>query len=57
MLQVVPFLPKPHSPAENSLYWRVFRFLDADIRHRAVSLGELGLLPKFFGQDMSGVFR
>lgn len=51
---VVPLLHKPHSPAESSLYWRVFRFLDMDIRHRVTSLAELGLLPRVFGQDISG---
>lgn len=45
---------KPHSPSESSLYWRVFRFLDMDIRHRVTSLAELGLLPRVFGQDISG---
>jgi len=45
---------KPHSPAESSLYWRIFRFLDMDIRHRVTSLAELGLLPRVFGQDISG---
>lgn len=29
---VVPFLHKSHSPAEESMYWRIFRFLDMDIR-------------------------
>lgn len=47
---VVPFLRKTHSPAESSFYWRLFRYLDSDIRHRVTSLAELGLLPRVFGQ-------
>jgi len=47
---VVPFLRKMHSPAESSLYWKLFRFFDTDIRHRVTSLAELGLLPRVFGQ-------
>ncbi len=54
---IVPFIHKAHSPSENSLYWKLFRFFDTDIRHRVTSLAELGLLPRVFGQDLSGIFK
>jgi hypothetical protein len=52
---VRPFLRKAH--AESSRYWALVTHLEGDIRHRATRLARLGLLPTFFGQSMSGVFK
>jgi TAG lipase/steryl ester hydrolase/phospholipase A2/LPA acyltransferase len=52
-----PFLRKHHSPSRDSLYWQILSFLELDIRSRAQALAKLGLLPTFFGQNVSGVFK
>ena len=31
--------------------------IDLDLRHRALTLSKMKLLPKFYGQDISSVFR
>jgi len=54
---VVPFLNKAHHPSQKSLYWRLFQTLEWDIRSRALKLSRLGLFPRFFGQDISKVFK
>lgn len=54
---MVPLLNKEHHPGPQSLYWRLFQILEWDIRSRALNLGRLGLFPKFFGQDVSKVFK
>uniref|UniRef100_A0A7S2WPK1 PNPLA domain-containing protein n=1 Tax=Rhizochromulina marina TaxID=1034831 RepID=A0A7S2WPK1_9STRA len=54
---VLPFLRKQHHPHKSSLYWQVITFLELDIRSRAQALSKLGLLPTFFGQNVSGVFK
>ena len=54
---VLPFMRKAHSPSRSSTYWQILTFLEHDIRHRARRLARLGLLPTFFGQSMSGVFK
>jgi hypothetical protein len=54
-LYVRPFLRKQHS--ETTHYWSIVTYLEQDIRHRATRLARLGLLPTFFGQSMSGVFK
>lgn len=35
----------------------LFKIFDRDVRHRARKLSKLGLFPKFFGHDVSGVFK
>ena len=40
-----------------SYYWSILNFFEQDIRHRARRLARLGLLPTFFGQSVSGVFK
>jgi len=52
---VRPFLRKQH--ATTSRYWKIMTYLEHDIRHRATRLARIGLLPTFFGQSMSGVFK
>ena len=54
---VVPFLNKAHHPNVRSLYWRTFQSCEWDIRSRVLNLSRLGLFPKFFGQDVSKVFK
>jgi len=54
---VVPFLNKAHHPNVRSLYWRTFQTCEWDIRNRVLNLSRLGLFPKFFGQDVSKVFK
>ena len=54
---VVPFLNKAHHPSQKSLYWRLFQTIEWDIRSRALKLSRLGLFPRFFGQDISKVFK
>jgi len=54
---VVPFLNKAHHPNIRSLYWRTFQSCEWDIRSRVLNLSRLGLFPKFFGQDVSKVFK
>ena len=53
---VRPFLRKAHTPNKASGYWQILSFLELDIRSRAQALAKLGLLPTFFGQNMSKVF-
>ena len=53
---VRPFLRKAHTPGRASGYWQILSFLELDIRSRAQALAKLGLLPTFFGQNMSKVF-
>jgi TAG lipase/steryl ester hydrolase/phospholipase A2/LPA acyltransferase len=52
---VVPFINKEHN--KTSFYWRLFQTMEWDIRNRALKLSRLGLFPRFFGQDMSKVFK
>lgn len=54
---VVPFLNKAHHPSQKSFYWRIFQTIEWDIRSRALKLSRLGLFPRFFGQDISKVFK
>jgi len=54
---VVPFLNKAHHPNVRSLYWRTFQSCEWSIRSRVLNLSRLGLFPKFFGQDVSKVFK
>ena len=54
---VLPFLNKAHHPSKKSLYWRTFQTCEWDIRNRVLNLGRLGLFPRFFGQDISKVFK
>mmetsp|Transcript_83748 Transcript_83748/g.236540 ORF Transcript_83748/g.236540 Transcript_83748/m.236540 type:complete len:675 (-) Transcript_83748:73-2097(-) len=54
---VTPFLHKLHSPKKDTRYWKILSFLDHDIRSRAQALSQLGLLPTFFGQTISGVAK
>jgi len=54
---VLPFLRKQHHPRKSSLYWQFITFLELDIRSRAQALSKLGLLPTFFGHNVSGVFK
>ena len=56
-MHVTTFLHKLHSPKKNTTYWKTLSFLDHDIRSRAQTLSQLGLLPTFFGQTISGVAR
>jgi hypothetical protein len=53
----VPFLNKEHHPNQQSLYWRLFQTIEWDIRSRALKLSRLGLFPRFFGQDVSKIFK
>ena len=50
---VVPFLNKAHHPNINTLYWKVFSMSMRDVQSRVINLSELGLFPRFFGQDIS----
>lgn len=54
---VLPFIRKTYSPNEDSLYGRIFRYVEMDIRYRATALNQLGLFPRFFGQDIARVFK
>lgn len=54
---IVPLLNKPHHPNEKSRYWQMFQTMEWDIRNRALKLSRLGLFPRFFGQDISKVFK
>ena len=54
---VVPFMKREHHPTKNSTYWKVFSHLEWDIRSRVLSLSRLGLFPRFFGQDISKIFK
>ena len=54
---VVPFIKKEHSPGLKSTYWKVFQMLEWDIRSRVLQLSRLGLFPRFFGQDISKIFK
>lgn len=52
---VVPFLNKAHHPNINTLYWKMFQMCMWDVKSRVMNLSQLGLFPKFFGQDLSKV--
>jgi len=54
---VQPILNKSHHPGKRSLYWKMFQTLVWDIRNRVLNLSRLGLFPRFFGQDVSKVFK
>jgi hypothetical protein len=54
---VVPFMRKPHHPDEKSFYSRLFQILEWDVRSRVLNLSRLGLFPRFFGQDISKIFK
>lgn len=54
---VVPFLNKEYHPSQKSLYWCLFQTIEWDIRSRALKLSRLGLFPRFFGQDISKIFK
>jgi len=54
---VVPFLNKAHHPNINTLYWKVFSMSMRDVQSRVINLSELGLFPRFFGQDLSKMFK
>ena len=53
---VAPFINSEHSQ-KKSVYWTLFQTMEWDIRNRVLNLSRLGLFPKFFGQDMSKVFK
>jgi len=52
---VAPFLNKAHHPGINTLYWKLFQMCMWDARSRVMNLSQLGLFPRFFGQDLSKV--
>jgi len=54
---VIPFLRKAQSPHKSSRYWQSISFLEMDIRQRAQTLAQLGLLPTFFGRSLRSVFK
>ncbi|GMI23611.1 hypothetical protein TeGR_g2443, partial [Tetraparma gracilis] len=54
---VVPFLPKAHTPHDDSAYSKVFSMLGQDIRSRVMALSRLGLFPLLYGNDVSKVFK
>jgi len=50
-------LNKAHHPSQKTMYWKLFQAIEWDVRSRALKLSRLGLFPKFFGQDISKVFK
>lgn len=54
---VVPFLNKAHHPNITTLYWKIFQMCMWDVKSRVLNLSQLGLFPKFFGQDLSKMFN
>lgn len=52
---VLPFLSKER--ISKSAYQKIFQYFEWDIRSRALKLSSLGLFPRFFGQDISKVFK
>lgn len=54
---VAPFLNKAHHPGINTLYWKLFQMCMWDARSRVMNLSQLGLFPRFFGQDLSKMFN
>jgi predicted acylesterase/phospholipase RssA len=51
-----PFINEEHNQ-KRSVYWSLCQTMEWAIRNRALNLSRLGLFPKFFGQDMSKLFR
>jgi TAG lipase/steryl ester hydrolase/phospholipase A2/LPA acyltransferase len=43
--------------ATSKVYGKVFKMIDQDIRSRAQKLAQIGLFPRFFGHDVSAVFK
>jgi hypothetical protein len=54
---IVPFLRKDNTPGDRSTWWRLYEYLQADVRHRIQALAKLGLLPTFFGHPMGKIFE
>eukprot|EP00128_Syssomonas_multiformis_P011041 Colp12_sorted_trinity150504_noHs@30816 len=52
---VAPFVREVHSGHQETMLQRVENLLNRDIKHRTTRLAKLGLLPRFFGQDLKGV--
>jgi hypothetical protein len=54
---VSPFMRKAEGPHKTSYYWSMMSHCEEDIRHRARKLAKLGVLPRFFGVNMTSVFK
>ena len=54
---VMPFINKAHHPNITTLYWKLFQMCMWDVKSRVLNLGQLGLFPKIFGQDLSKMFN
>ena len=59
-IHVIPFIGHkiPGAlPTGSVLLKNMLSALDLDLRHRSVILSEMGIMPKFYGHDISSVFK